>query len=374
MGVRGDGLADARGEGIDLGGERVDPGEHHAQHECVVIGEVPGERLLQDAGLGAHVPVGQGGQLVRVALPGDQGIEHGPARGPEDVADHHRQLDLGVFEQFLGALLFPGPFLGQGAPVAGQVPQLALRAGRDERGPEHAPLGELSQPDRIELVRFGPAGDVLDVAGVDHPALDVVFEEVERRLPVRRGGLHHHQGHALADQPVPQFQQRRGQRGVGADLLAARSGLVLVRDPDAHGQRGLPDVQCRDALHQRARLFCDLVHDPWSFPSGRFQAGCPREPEGGSEAESRARGNNAGPLWQAPSARLLCGLSGTKHRRLRRAPHPIFTPQGVARDIDDSYVCQGIRVAFPGLISGVLKDGERGSLLGCGHDREGPLG
>ena len=29
---------------------------------------------------------------------------------------------------------------------------------------------------------------------------------------------------------------------------------------------------------------------------------------------------------------------------------------------------------FPGLISGVLKDGERGSLLGCGHDREGPLG
>jgi hypothetical protein len=29
---------------------------------------------------------------------------------------------------------------------------------------------------------------------------------------------------------------------------------------------------------------------------------------------------------------------------------------------------------FPGLISGVLRDGERGTLLGCGHDREGPLG
>jgi hypothetical protein len=56
-----DGLADPGGEGIDLGGERVDPGQHHAQHEGVVIGEVPGERLLQDAGLGAHVPVGQGG-------------------------------------------------------------------------------------------------------------------------------------------------------------------------------------------------------------------------------------------------------------------------------------------------------------------------
>src|SRR2546427_598204 len=82
------------------------------------------------------------------------------------------------------------------------------------------------------------------------------------------------------------------------------------------------------------------------FPSGRFQAGCPREPRGGSEAESRARGNNAGPLWQAPSARLLCGLlcglSGTKHRRLQRAPHPIFTPQGVARDRDDSYLLSDI--------------------------------
>jgi hypothetical protein len=91
-----------------------------------------------------------------------------------------------VFEQFLGALLFPGPLLGQGAPVAGQVPQLALRAGRDEAGPEHAPLGELAQPDRVEFVGFGAAGDVLDVAGVDHLALDVVFEQVERRLPVRR--------------------------------------------------------------------------------------------------------------------------------------------------------------------------------------------
>jgi hypothetical protein len=53
---------------------------------------------------------------------------------------------------FPGALLFPGPLLGQGAPVAGQVPQLALRAGRDERGPEHAAPGELGQPDCVQLV------------------------------------------------------------------------------------------------------------------------------------------------------------------------------------------------------------------------------
>jgi hypothetical protein len=99
VGVRGDGLADPGGEGIDLGGERVDPGQHHAQHEGVVIGEVPGQRLLQDAGLGAHAPAGQGGQFVRVALPADQGGEHVPAGGTEDVADHRGQLDLGFSEQ-----------------------------------------------------------------------------------------------------------------------------------------------------------------------------------------------------------------------------------------------------------------------------------
>jgi hypothetical protein len=122
---------------------------------------------------------------VRVALPGDQGGQHVPARDPEDVGDHAGELHLGVFQQFLGALLLPGALLGQGAAVAGQVPQLPLGPGGDEAGPQHAALGELAQPDRIQLVGLGPAGDVLDVAGVDHPALDVVFEQVERRLPVR---------------------------------------------------------------------------------------------------------------------------------------------------------------------------------------------
>ena len=41
-------------------------------------------------------------------------------------------------------------------------------------------------------------------------------------------------------------------------------------------------------------------------------------------------------------ARLLSGLSGTKHHRLRRAPTRFSRSQGVARDMDDSYVCQGL--------------------------------
>ena len=151
-GVRGDGLLDPGGERSDLGGERVDAVEHHAQQESVVIGEVPGERLLQDTHLGAHLLAGQVRERVRVALPGDEGGQHVPARGPEDVGDHRGEFHLGVFQQFLGALLLPGAFLDQGAAVAGQVPQLPLGPSGDEAGPQHAALGELGQPDRVELV------------------------------------------------------------------------------------------------------------------------------------------------------------------------------------------------------------------------------
>src|SRR6266496_6306284 len=80
---------------------------------------------------------------------------------------------------------------------------------------------------------------------------------------------------------------------------------------------------------------------------GGSQGGCPREPEGISEAESRARGNNAGPPGRAPGARLLYGLSGAKHRRRLRATTPDFHPPGRRRsDIDDSYALSRAWMTF----------------------------
>src|ERR1700733_5200608 len=55
---------------------------------------------------------------------------------------------------------------------------------------------------------------------------------------------------------------------------------------------------------------------------GQMTGGCPRESEGTSEAESRARGNNAGPLARLPAPDSYAGLSSTKHRR--RAATPDF--------------------------------------------------
>jgi hypothetical protein len=46
-------------------------------------------------------------------------------------------------------------------------------------------LGDLAQPDRVQPVGLGPAGQMLDVFGVDQPRLQTVgLEQVERRPPV----------------------------------------------------------------------------------------------------------------------------------------------------------------------------------------------
>src|SRR6266496_6221922 len=69
-----------------------------------------------------------------------------------------------------------------------------------------------------------------------------------RRLPVVAGGLHRDQRHASSVQPVGQFQQRPGGRGMLPHLLTAASRLVVVRHSDARRQGGLADVQRTDPL------------------------------------------------------------------------------------------------------------------------------
>ena len=56
---KGDRLIDPPGQRLDLGGQRVGPVEHHLQQVAVVVAEMPGQRLLQDALLTAHGTTGQ---------------------------------------------------------------------------------------------------------------------------------------------------------------------------------------------------------------------------------------------------------------------------------------------------------------------------
>ena len=79
----------------------------------------------------------------------------------------------------LDPLLFGGPDRDQVGPVAGHLPQLPDRGWGDEAGPQHLPLGELAQPDRVQGVGLGPPREVLDVTGIDQPDLEPVrFQQV----------------------------------------------------------------------------------------------------------------------------------------------------------------------------------------------------
>ena len=145
------------------------------------------------------------GQRLGVAFPGDQRGHHRPAGLAEDVAGHHRQLDAGVLQQLFHPVLLRCPRADQVGAVAGDITQPADRRRRHEAGPDHLPLGDLAQPDAIELVRFRPARQVLHVLGVDQPGLEPMrLQHVKRRPPVVRRCLHHHPGHSQAGQPVGQ--------------------------------------------------------------------------------------------------------------------------------------------------------------------------
>jgi hypothetical protein len=140
---RGDLLVDPGGQLLDPTGQLVDPFQHHLAEEPVMVVEVPSQGLFELAELGPHARAGQLGEHLGVTLSCDHGLEHVAARHPEDVACHRRQLDLGVLQELLHALLLPGPLPDERAPVTGQVTQPADRGWRHEAWPAPAPLDHL---------------------------------------------------------------------------------------------------------------------------------------------------------------------------------------------------------------------------------------
>jgi hypothetical protein len=158
-------------------------------------------------------------------------------------------MQLGIPQQLLHPLLLRRPGRYQVGAVPGQVAQLPDLRRRHEAGPQHLPLGDLAQPDRIQLVGLGPAGQVLDVLGVHQPRLQPGrLQKVEHRLPVIRCRLHDHPGHPEPGQVTGQPPHRPGQRRIRLHLLQPPARLALIRHPDAARQLGLADIQRRNPL------------------------------------------------------------------------------------------------------------------------------
>ncbi len=146
--------------------------------------------------------------------------------------------------------------------VAGQRTQPSDLLRRHETARDHAPLGDLGQPHAVGSIRLRPAGQRLDLLGVQQVAVEPLgLQPEERRLPVIRRCLHHHRRHPMAAQPIGQRQDLPLGRAEAAHLVRPPPRVRLARHPDTGFQRALADIECSHPLDVQ-RLVVDLLHHP----------------------------------------------------------------------------------------------------------------
>jgi hypothetical protein len=209
------------------------------------------------------------------------------------------------FEQLLQPLPVPGLLGGQIDPQPGVVTQLTDLFRRDERGPQHALLGQLRQPHRIQLVGLGSPRDLFDVAGVDQPGVNPAgLQQVEERPPVIRGGLDHDPLDPLAHQVVGQVHDRvRGGRHL-PNFGHPPARDRVMRHARAHHPRRLRHVDRGDPRDQLLVLLgvellrcspyhCSPYHPDPQSSHAYLDAGCPGASVGNRKSNRRARSSNA---------------------------------------------------------------------------------
>ena len=228
---------------------------------------------------------------------------------------------------------------GQVGTQPGVVPQPADLGGRDERGPQHAPLVQLAQPHRIQLVGLGPARQVLDVTGIHQPHHQPPrLQHIDERPPIVGGRLHHHPLDPLPGQLVGQLQDLVGSRGDLPDPGAALARLGGMRHAGADHAGRLGDVDRGDPFQDLLVVFdLDLLacwHRPSSSHHGS-QAGCPGARLGYRNSDRRARGNSARPCCRAPAPDSGTASNGQGHIGVGGQPDPFSrlhgVPQGILR-------------------------------------------
>ena len=158
-------------------------------------------------------------------------------------------LDQGAFEQLLQPRPVPGPVVHQVGAQPGVLPQPPDVVRRHEGRLQHAPLGQLRQPDGVLLVGLGPARHVLHRPGVDQ--LHLQPGSLQHHVPdppVIRCGLQGDDLDALAAQVIAQLGDRAHRRRHRPHVHLAAARAVLIRDPGAHHPGRLRHVDRGDPL------------------------------------------------------------------------------------------------------------------------------
>ena len=102
----------------------VDLLQVQAQQKAMMRGDAAAQSFPQCFGRRLDAAMCQPGQLLGIALAGDQGFHHLPARQAHDIGDLRVELDVGVFERLLQALDMPAALPRQLLAGAQQVAYL----------------------------------------------------------------------------------------------------------------------------------------------------------------------------------------------------------------------------------------------------------
>ena len=142
-----------------------------------MVGQLPFQSFLQLGNLPAQLPLGQIGELVRIGLPFDQPLNHGPAGDAHHVAGHRGQLDVGIFQDFLNAIDGACLFFHHLRPVPREVSQLALRTRGNKAAFQQSALQQLRDQARLYSGLHAPRGIGLRPAQADpdHKPISTAF-------------------------------------------------------------------------------------------------------------------------------------------------------------------------------------------------------
>jgi hypothetical protein len=110
-----------------------------------MVGESPGEGLLQDAALGRIRPRARSASALGSRSPASSAASIARPETPKMSEATTLSLMWASSSSLLHGLLLGGAHPDQIGAVAGHVPQPTDRRWRDQAGAQHLPLGDLAQ-------------------------------------------------------------------------------------------------------------------------------------------------------------------------------------------------------------------------------------
>jgi len=256
------------------GVERPDRRQMQLQDEPMMGRHASVHRRDQLGARGFQTPRREISQACGIGLPRHEAREDRPPTRAQDVADHFRQLHIGVLEGLLDPRRVARDLAHQLRARAREVAQLLDGRRRHEAAPDQPQGQQVADPRRVVLVTLAPR-DVPDMHRVGEHQLDVALPDVPDGLPVHAGRRHRDMGDGVSREPVGKFEEpasgrrdrpmfvrhRRARRetDTGDDRLGMHIQAGTARRQDLHQPPPLvrgtgvesPDVESRRCALRR---------------------------------------------------------------------------------------------------------------------------